>query len=101
MVFVPKKLAPVPKEVMQQSSEGLNYLMNAPAKTVGVRRRGEGQRSTKERRQRTRNHAVHSGGLSRDFITGNGYEDEEDDEGNLSKIKASAKRGDWNGMGAD
>ena len=100
-MFVPKKLAPVPKEVMQQSSEGLNYLMNAPAKTVGVRRRSEGQRSTKERRQRTRNHAVHSGGLSRDFITGNGYEDEEDDEGNLSKIKASAKRGDWNGMGLD
>lgn len=96
---MPQKLAPVPKEVLQQSSEGLNYLMNAPAKTVGVRRSAEVQRSTKERRQRTRNHAVHSGGLSRDFITGNGYEDEEDDEGNLSKIKASAKRGDWNGMG--
>lgn len=50
----------------------------------------------KERRQRTRNHAVHSTGISHDFITGNDYED---DEGNLSKIKASGKRGDWNEMG--
>ncbi|KAK8791238.1 hypothetical protein WA171_002186 [Blastocystis sp. BT1] len=79
MVFSPRHLAPLPKDLAEKQRDAIDFILNAPEKSMT----GKGRRGT-----RTRNHAVKDKAMDRDFLV-----EDEDDDMNLSNIKEKGRSG--------